>query len=93
MCAHACPRCTECQNSSHHWIDNPDFGNDPAEAEDDVTASHVCKHCPAVGDECDECDGEGRGEFAGYDEDGDAEFDNCEVCDGEGVVARAEAHR
>lgn len=50
-----CPRCSECPGSSHHWLDC--FDDD----EDDINSphSHACKHCSAVGNECDECDGEG----------------------------------
>ena len=75
-----CRRCSECLGNSHHWLDNPDGGNDPAESEHDPERTHICKHCDAVGDECDECGGSGRGECVGRD------YENCCVCDGEGVV-------
>jgi hypothetical protein len=65
---------------------NPDFGNDPAEADHPVWATHICKHCPALGRECDECGGDGQGEWTGRDEDGDDEWDNCTICAGEGVI-------
>jgi len=47
-----CRRCSVCEGMTHHWMDNEDCSgpDDP---------SHVCKHCDAVGDFCDECDGAG----------------------------------
>ena len=44
-----CRRCSECADSSHHWIDTwTDAGND-----------YACKHCPAEGRMCDRCLGDG----------------------------------
>ena len=81
-----CRRCSDCRGNTHHWLENPDAGNDPAESEHDPERTHVCKHCDAVGDECDECGGSGRGECVGRDEDGSCDYENCCVCDGEGVI-------
>lgn len=44
-----CRRCSQCETSEHHWLDNED-----AEGPDDP--DYVCKHCPAVGTECVYCD-------------------------------------
>jgi hypothetical protein len=76
----ACERCSDCLESTHHWLENGDFGNDEADAEGPTGNSHICKHCDAVGDECDEC--EGSGEI----EDENAVGQTCQKCDGEGVV-------
>lgn len=77
-----CRRCTSCEGSEHHWLDNPNFGNDPSnpDGEEDynVDATHVCKHCPALGMECETCDGSGAGP--------ECELALCSECRGEGVV-------
>ena len=67
-----CRRCSECRNSDHHWMDNPDFGNDDpdAEPEHNPNVSHICKHCEQEGYECGGCGGEG-----------------CEECNGAGVLS------
>jgi hypothetical protein len=70
-----CRRCSDCQSYSHHWLDNPDFGNDPADAEYPTGNQYICKHCDAVGDECKICDG--SGECAGLD---------CRTCKSEGIM-------
>lgn len=72
-----CRRCSECANSTHHWMENSEYGNhegpiQPHEAE------FCCKHCPATGDECPDCSGEGIGPLD----------DPCETCGGAGVVER-----
>lgn len=76
-----CPRCEECRNSSHHWLFNEDYGltaETLAELDEEeralvssTTHTHTCKHCTAVGMECDECRGEG-----GEDEDEDEDEDD-----------------
>ncbi|MFO0919671.1 MAG: hypothetical protein U0872_15340 [Planctomycetaceae bacterium] len=71
-----CPKCETCFGSSHHWLPNPDFGNDAPDAHD-AMFTHVCKHCDTVGMECVMCDG------SGFDPD-DLEG-ICRECDGEGV--------
>jgi hypothetical protein len=71
-----CRRCSECQDSEHHWIDN-----DECSGEDDP--AHACKHCDALGDECEMCDGEG----GRTSEDGE-QLALCPACKGHGVVAR-----
>lgn len=76
-----CRRCSDCANSSHHWLNNGDFGNDEAEAEEPTGNSHVCKHCDAVGNECQECDGTGEV----MDDEGCVGFE-CKACNGEGVI-------
>jgi hypothetical protein len=51
-----------CDGYSHHWLDNSDFGVDEDPdfpPENRIDATHVCKHCNAVGNECESCDGEG----------------------------------
>lgn len=47
-----CRRCSDCPDADHHWIDNSEcYGpEDP---------QFCCKHCDALGDECETCDGEG----------------------------------
>ena len=71
--ASKCPRCAECFDSPHHWLDNPDFGNDgldpdfPLEHPADVM--YVCKHCDAFGNECERCEGGG-----------------CDWCEFQGIV-------
>lgn len=42
-----CRRCTECEFAHHHWMQGT------GEFE------YVCKHCPATGNECNNCHGEG----------------------------------
>lgn len=81
-----CRRCSVCEGASHHWLDNPDFGNDqnpPSDAEPyNSEATHVCKHCDALGMECEACDGSGVDagmELSGEDE-------TCSECKGEGVI-------
>lgn len=72
----SCRRCSECANSSHHWIPNASFGDDSA----GVTSrfEFICKHCPAVGNECPGCCGTGEGESD--------TTDLCTECDGDGVI-------
>jgi hypothetical protein len=60
-----------------------------ADADHPIDVTHICKHCPATGSECEECGGDGRGEWTGTDAEGHDEFDNCEICHGEGVIAGA----
>lgn len=84
-----CRRCADCRNARHHWLDNDDFGNDPDEAEDPVDVTHVCKHCPALGMECEACDGSGSalGLDAAMEAIGRGENPpDCSVCGGEGVI-------
>jgi DnaJ-class molecular chaperone len=76
-----CRRCSECEGSTHHWLDNDDFGNAEDDAEGPTGNSHVCKHCDVVGDECEECGGSGEQ----IDEGGGFNF-ACPTCVGEGVV-------
>jgi len=71
-----CRRCYECQGSEHHWMDNYD-------AEGPKDATHACKHCDALGDECETCLGEG----GRTREDGE-DMGLCPVCKGYGVIAR-----
>lgn len=70
-----CRRCSDCHGAEHHWIDNADVDLDDA--------THACKHCDAVGDECETCDGEG----GRTSEDGHA-LGLCPRCKGHGVVER-----
>ncbi len=90
----ACQRCSECEGHSHHWLNNPDLGNDPADSDERTDVTHVCKHCPAVGNECELCGGTGEGdEEPGAWADGDCDYPECPECHGEGVVpASKEAH-
>lgn len=71
-----CRRCSECKNYSHHWLPNPDFGNDEDEEAEHSMREYVCKHCPMTGNECPECYGSGATE----------PDDVCSSCDGEGVI-------
>lgn len=58
-----CRRCSDCEGASHHWLPNGNFGNDPSNPHDEedynVQATHLCKHCPVFGMECEACQGEG----------------------------------
>jgi len=74
-----CRRCSECRERSHHWMPNPDFGNDPDEAEGPVDVDYICKHCDATASECRHCFGDGY-------EPGIDDAQPCSVCDGEGVI-------
>lgn len=62
-----CRRCSECRNSDHHWLDNMDW-----ETESDP--NYRCKHCPAVGVDCSQCD------------EGLSNGKRCGVCQGAGVL-------
>lgn len=77
MSAFTCRRCSECPNSPHHWLDNSECcgPEDP---------SHVCKHCPATGMECPDCDGTGIKDFDGFDRGPDEPL--CPMCSGYGVI-------
>lgn len=77
-----CRRCGDCRGMTHHWMENPDFGNDPSDAEHPVNVTHLCKHCDATGSECERCEGQGmvtRGD----------EREACPDCGSEGVIAGA----
>jgi DnaJ-class molecular chaperone len=73
-----CRRCTDCQLTKHHWLNNPGFADDEAESSD---IEFICKHCPATGSECRKCHGSGQ-----FKEPRSAFSDICPVCDGEGVL-------
>ena len=73
---------------SHHWIDNPDFGADPDDAEGPTDVTHLCKHCDAVGDHCPTCEGLGDHDCDPDPEDGSIDWEFCPTCHGEGVIAR-----
>lgn len=74
-----CPRCSECDGYSHHWLPNLRLGDHEA-PEELQTVDFICKHCPALGNTCN-CGGDG---FAA-----DGENEICPDCDGEGVVVHA----
>lgn len=67
-------RCSECESFDHHWIDDMDEEG----PEHDYGITHSCKHCNAVGIECDNCSGSGS--------DPDDEDVRCDDCNGSGVV-------
>jgi len=67
---------------SHHWIDNPDFGNDEA-PEESRKWPVVCKHCETFGDECWECHGTGTEYESSLHDD---EVEECPTCGGEGYI-------
>lgn len=70
-----CKRCDGCRDMPHHRMDNPDFGND--DDPDELNEFDcVCKHCDAVGNLCQQCDG--------YGQELDTNF--CNSCDGYGVI-------
>lgn len=73
-----CRRCSECENSSHHWLPNPNLGD--AEEGEHSGHAYCCKHCDAQGNECEACYGSGCA-----DEDG-PESVECPECNGEGVI-------
>lgn len=72
-----CRRCSECENYSHHWIPEP-----PTEG----GADFGCKHCNAVGDECQECYGDGIDPNDHLLPQISGDPNRCPNCDGEGVV-------
>lgn len=91
----ACRRCSDCQGAEHHWMPNPDFGNgeelgpewDDSEKPDRPDYAFVCKHCPAVGGECQACHGEGMPDDEDDEFDETEFFEDCEACGGSGVIA------
>ncbi len=70
-----CPKCEVCQSASHHWMVNPEVG--VCEGQSD----YICAHCPATGDECKICGGNGCYESGR----------ECRHCKGEGVIPKPEA--
>lgn len=89
-----CPRCSECEGQTHHWMDNSDFGagllyeDDGDDQPENPDYAFVCKHCPAVGGECPDCDGEGHNDelLADIDATDDDFFADCSRCKGTGVI-------
>lgn len=77
-----CRRCSECEGMSHHWMENTSFGDDD-EIKENNSTTHLCKHCDAMGDECEECFGDGYDPLAPEDEEDPAP---CQNCNGEGVL-------
>ena len=64
-----CPKCEVCNGASHHWIEH--LSRNPS------APSYACKHCDALGEECETCGGCERPD--GF---------TCPDCDGEGVVEK-----
>lgn len=62
-----CRRCSVCAGMDHHWMEDVEESDPPA-------YTYRCKHCPALGDLCPDCDN-------AY---GDEE--DCDRCDKSGVV-------
>jgi len=81
-----CRRCDECRYNSHHWIYNPGFCDEGNEEYPHSEASHICKHCDAIGMLCEECGGDGQLDSGGTNERGDWISLPCETCKCEGVV-------
>ena len=55
------------------------------EDSEEPTYTHICKHCPAVGFECEWCDGTGEsGDEEDPEDPGYQSF--CDLCKGEGVL-------
>lgn len=80
-----CRRCSECVGCEHHWLDNTEFGaiNECGLDRPDATGNeYMCKHCPAVGDECENCGGDGS--IDGKDDECSAAC--CPTCRGRGVI-------
>lgn len=73
-----CRRCSECPNSSHHWM--------PETGDDDDGPEWGCKHCNAMGDTCPDCYGDGidPNDYLLPQISGDP--NPCPTCDGEGVI-------
>ena len=69
-----CRKCTECENTSHHWMEN----TLPWYEGDEYDSAFICKHCTAVGMRCPCCDGDGVDRELGPDD--------CRECKGEGAV-------
>lgn len=83
----ACRRCGECIGCDHHWMEEVtyatyDENDDPLDAE--PIADRVCKHCPAIGNECEECGG--YGVIDGENEAGQDVEADCPECDGRGII-------
>ena len=66
-----CRRCSVCVGMDHHWLEDVDEADPPA-------YTHRCKHCPALGLLCDDCDN-------AYGEETD-----CDACLKAGVVVAGE---
>jgi hypothetical protein len=49
-----CPRCADCANSDHHWIE------DDGPCDDSPWPCYACKHCEAIGADCPRCGNGGR---------------------------------
>jgi hypothetical protein len=77
-----CRRCGECEGQDHHWLDELWFDPRLSPTADPV-GDKVCKHCPAVGLTCEECEGEGV--LNGYTEGGLVYDDDCPACKGKGI--------
>lgn len=77
-----CRRCEECKDYSHHWMDNGKYGDEEYWDDNDSSTTHVCKHCGALGDECETCFGVGVNPDSEDDDDGSM----CLECNGEGVI-------
>lgn len=74
MTSPPCRRCSEC-DGHHHFSD--------AIITDD--GDYQCKHCDAIGYECEACDGSGgSGGFDGEP------HEPCENCKGRGVVLQSQ---
>ena len=75
-----CRRCSECANSSHHWLPNVSYGDEDAPEElQDI--EFICKHCEAKGVECIACGGDGLAVDLT-----DTDNAECLECSGEGVI-------
>ena len=66
-----CRRCAECQNSFHHWIEDPLFDGEK------VVAEYSCKHCDALGMDCTACEDFDLCERPQCE---------CPVCGGDGIM-------
>lgn len=73
-----CRRCSECRGCEHHWLPNPELGDEEA-PEEMQHVDYICKHCAAIANACGHCFGDG-------DEPGLEDLEPCSYCNGEGVV-------
>jgi hypothetical protein len=80
-----CRRCSECPNSSHHWIPESPIGDDGDDF--DEGPEWGCKHCNAFGDTCPSCYGDGI-DPNDYLPQISGDPNPCPDCDGEGVILK-----
>ena len=85
-----CRRCGDCIGAEHHWLPYEPDEDDPLYS---PVPDYCCKHCPAIGDECPACQGEGTLETILNSRYlaipvGPGRLEDCPTCRGYGVIER-----